>query len=88
MALATSINSSSFHIYQLWNNIGRLERPAAVRKAENTIWRLLFRSACGGDLVDELRSALFSFDSIANDDAPVWIPLMTLPRGRSAFLLI
>ncbi|KAG6883722.1 hypothetical protein C0992_007995, partial [Termitomyces sp. T32_za158] len=68
-------------IFDLWKHIGALERPPDVITAERALWKAIFSTALGGDILQELGTALEALESVMSKGNVRWFQFSseTLP---------
>ncbi|KAG6870321.1 hypothetical protein C0992_000382 [Termitomyces sp. T32_za158] len=59
-------------IFDLWKHIGALERPPDVITAERALWKAIFSTALGGDILQELGTALEALESVMSKGNVWW----------------
>ncbi|KAG6904862.1 hypothetical protein DXG01_006658, partial [Tephrocybe rancida] len=69
-------------LLKTWDDIGCLERPPNVLKAEQAVWGVLFAAARGADLLSELATVMEDLGSEFLEAAPAWLCVEGQPDSK------
>ncbi|KAG5715057.1 hypothetical protein E4T56_gene8882, partial [Termitomyces sp. T112] len=71
------------YLMDTWTILGSMFRPPELRAAERMLWKIIFSTATGGNLLDQLSSALPRLVDIASSASTQWINICKGPPPRN-----